>query len=185
MVNDIEWINAHSPYPVKRENENLITITTDTGKVMGTGFRRLFTVGDHLFLYFCNVKLSGGRGGRPDLKLGATVSLIAKRYLMENPDNVLFFCHIDEPGSFAIERINLHWYDLFVKKHPEDAGTVMRLSAVGSDGKSYHAVFFISQLCTEREELIKSLTEQFDDFLTLFCQIKEHDEIRKPKEKGV
>lgn len=175
MVNDIDWINAHSPYPVKRENENLITITTDTGKVMGTGFRRLFTVGDHLFLYFSNVKLSGVRGGKPDLKLGATVSLIAKRYLMENPDNVLFFCHIDVAGSLAIERINLHWYDLYVKKHPEDADSVLRLSAVGPDGNSYHAVFFISQQCTEREQLIKALSEQFNDFINIFYHIKEDD----------
>lgn len=189
MIKDIDWINERAPYPVKVENENLLSITTDTGKVIGAGFRRFFTIGSHMVLYFSFKMLSGKRGGMPDLKLGATASVIIKRYLIENPDNILFFCHQDTPIAFAAQRIFMHWGDLYVKDHPEDAGGRIYLKGKDFDGEKWHAVFFISTECSERNDIIEILNEQKDYFVGTFAknnkEVKEklYEEYKKEREE--
>lgn len=170
MIKDIDWINERAPYPVKVENENLLSITTDTGKVIGAGFRRFFTIGSHMVIYFSFKKLSGKRGGRPDFKLGATAAVIIKYYLMENPDNIVFFCHRDSESTFALQRIFMHWADIYLKDHPEDEGSRIYLNGKDLEGENWHAVFFISKDCSEREDLIEALTEQKDYFFTTFVK---------------
>lgn len=188
MIKDIDWINEQSPYPVKVENENLLSITTDTGKVIGAGFRRFFTIGSHMVLYFSFKMLSGERGGKTDLKLGATAPIIIKRYLMENPDNVLFFCHGDSDGTFALQRIFFHWYDVYLQKHVEDQGSLIKLSGTDLEGEKWHAGFFISKDCSERDDLIEALTEQkqifFETFVKNLTEIREQleEEYRKEHE---
>lgn len=176
MIKDISWINERSPYPVKVVNENLLSITTDTGKVIGAGFRRFFTIGSHMVLYFSFKMLNGKRGGSPDLKLGATATTIIMRYLTENPDNILFFCHQDNPITFALQRIFMHWGDIYIKDHPDE---VLRFYLKGKDfdGENWHAVFFIGKECTQREAIIEALTEQKDFFISTF--VKNNTEIRE------
>lgn len=189
MIKDIDWINERSPYPVKVENENLLSITTDTGKVIGAGFRRFFTIGSHMVLYFSFKMLSGERGGRPDFKLGATASVIIKRYLIEYPDNILFFCHHDDTLAFAAQRIFMHWADLYVKDHPEDAGDRLYLKGKDFDGDNWHAVFFISTECSERDDIIEILNEQKDYFIGTFVKNnretknKLYEEYKEEREK--
>lgn len=168
VIENIDWINERAPYKVTAENERTLNFTTDSGKTMGCGYTRYITMGSHTFNYFYFNLERGLRGGDFDNKLAETTSLINRRFLIEHPDDVVFFCHQHQKHTAGLLRIFLHWYDEYKDKHPEHQQHTLYLEGKNRQGEPYHAVFFFSAQCSEREELIAALREQIDDLIGIF-----------------
>lgn len=173
VIENIDWINERAPYKVTAENERTLNFTTDSGKTMGCGYTRYITMGSHTFNYFYFNLERGLRGGDFDHKLAETTTLIIRRFLMEHPDDVVFFCHQHQKHTAGLLRIFTHWCDAYRELHPEDHSDMLYLEGKNHRGERYHAVFFVDENCSEREELIAALREQIDDLIGTFREMWE------------
>lgn len=173
VINNIDWINEHSPYEVTVENERMLNFTTDSGKTMGCGFVRYVTLGCHTFNYFYFNLEQGLRGGEFDHKMAQTTTLIIRSFLNEHPDDVVFFCHQHQKHTAGLLRIFTHWCNVYKEQHKEDQSGMLYLEGKNRKDERYHAVFFIGDGCSEREELIEALREQIDDLIGTFREMWE------------
>ena len=105
----IAKINTTTQLVLKRRGDSAVEFYNAANRLYVLHFIEVAEIGEHRVLYYELRLAEGKRGGPPDKEAGQMFLAILKQYLEEHPNDLVCFCHADNPISNAINRIFHLW----------------------------------------------------------------------------
>ena len=128
-------------------------------------FIEVAEIGNHRVLYFMLNLADGKRGGAPDKEVGRMIVAVITQYLEEHPDDLVCFCHSDNPLTNAINRI----FHLWARSNQDVIdGKVTFFDGAGhhAEGHGLHFMVIHHLKCKDIDELKTYILENSDAFAT-------------------
>ena len=159
----IAQINASSRLVLRRQGDYAVEFLNAAGRLYVLYFIELVEMGDHRVFYFWLRLAEGKRGGAADKDTGRMIVSIISQYLEEHPDDLVCYCHFDNDGSNAINRIFHLWAR--TNKDVFD-GKISFFDGVGKDaqGKGLHFMVIYHMNCRDLAELKATIQESSSEF---------------------
>ena len=128
-------------------------------------FIEVAEMGSHRVLYFMLRLADGKRGGAPDKEVGRMIVAVITQYLEEHPDDLVCYCHYDNPLTNAINRI----FHLWARSNQDVIdGRVTSFDGTGhhAEGCGLHFMVIHHLKCKDIAELKAYILENGDAFAT-------------------
>ena len=135
------------------------------GRLYVLHFIEVAQMGSHRVLYFLLRLVDGKRGGAPDKEVGRMIVSVITQYLEEHPDDLVCYCHSDNPLTNAIDRI----FHLWARSNTDLIdGRVTFFDGAGhnADGLGLHFMVIHHLTCKDIAELKAYILENSDAFAT-------------------
>ena len=126
-------------------------------------FIEVAEMGSHRVLYFMLRLVDGKRGGAPDKEVGRMIVAVITQYLEEHPDDLVCYCHYDNPLTNAINRI----FHLWARSNQDVIdGRVTSFDGVGhnAEGEGLHFMVIHHLTCKDIAQLKACILEDSDAF---------------------
>lgn len=181
----ISVINASTNLVLRQRRDQAVEFHNSANRLYVLQFVHVADISGHNVLYFM-LRLAGGmRGGLPDKDTGRMVVAVIVRYLVEHPDDLVCYCHFDNPLSNALNRIFHNWashnHDLL------DESGVSFFDGTGHDKRKlgFHFMVAHKKECKDMSLLKEYIQENSDDFGTVLReQISILNDIEKKNRDG-
>ena len=133
------------------------------GRLYVLHFIEVAEMGSHRVLYFVLRLADGKRGGAPDKEVGRMIVAVIAQYLEEHPDDLVCYCHYDNPLTNAIDRI----FHLWARSNSDITdGRVDTFDGAGhnAEGCGLHFMVIHHLKCKDIAELKAYILENSDMF---------------------
>ena len=128
-------------------------------------FIEVAEMGSHRVLYFMLRLADGKRGGAPDKEVGRMIVAVITQYLEEHPDDLVCYCHYDNPLTNAINRI-FHLWARCNQDVMDDKTTFFDGTGHHAEGLGLHFMVIHHLKCKDIAELKTYILENSDAFAT-------------------
>ena len=128
-------------------------------------FIEVAEMGSHHVFYFWLNLAKGKRGGVFDKEMGRMIVAVLVQYLEEHPDDLLCYCHYDNPLTNAINRI----FHLWARSNSDITdGRVTFFDGAGHHAEGYGLHFMVIHhlKCKDIAQLKTYILENSDEFAT-------------------
>ena len=135
------------------------------GRLYVLHFIEVAEMGCHRVLYFMLRLADGKRGSAPDKEVGRMIVAVITQYLVEHPDDLVCYCHYDNPLTNAINRI-FHLWARCNQDVMDDKTTFFDGTGHNAEGLGLHFMVIHHLKCKDIAELKTYILENSDAFAT-------------------
>ena len=150
---------------LRRRGDSAVEFNNAASRLYVLHFVEVAEMGNHRVLYFMLNLADGKRGGAPDKEVGRMIVAVITQYLVEHPDDLVCYCHYDNPLTNAINRI----FHLWARSNQDVIdGRVTSFDGVGhnAEGEGLHFMVIHHLTCKDIAQLKTYILENSDAFAT-------------------
>ena len=159
----IAKINTISKLVLRKRGDSAVEFYNAASRLYVLHFIEVAEIGSHRVLYFVLRLADGKRGGAPDKEVGRMIVAVITQYLEEHPDDLVCYCHSDNPLTNAINRI----FHLWARSNSDITdGRVTFFDGAGhhAEGCGLHFMVIHHLKCQDIAELKAYILENSDAF---------------------
>ena len=148
---------------LRRRGDSAVEFYNAAGRLYVLHFIEVAEIGSHRVLYFVLRLADGKHGGAPDKEVGRMIVAVITQYLEEHPDDLVCYCHSDNPLTNAINRI----FHLWARSNSDITdGRVTFFDGAGHNAEGFGLHFMVIHhlQCQDIAELKAYILENSDAF---------------------
>ena len=150
---------------LRKRGDSAVEFNNAASRLYVLHFIEVAEMGCHRVLYFILRLADGKRGGAPDKEVGRMIVAVITQYLVEHPDDLVCYCHYDNPLTNAINRI----FHLWARSNQDVIdGRVTSFDGTGhhAEGHGLHFMVMHHLKCKDIAQLKTYILENSDAFAT-------------------
>ena len=150
---------------LRRRGDSAVEFYNAASRLYVLHFVEVAEMGNHRVLYFMLNLADGKRGGAADKEVGRMIVAVITQYLEEHPDDLVCYCHSDNPLTNAINRI----FHLWARSNQDVIdGKVTFFDGAGhhAEGHGLHFMVIHHLKCKDIAQLKTYILENSDAFAT-------------------
>ena len=148
---------------LRKRGDSAVEFYNAANRLYVLHFIEVAEMGSHRVFYFMLRLADGKRGGAPDKEVGRMIVAVITEYLEEHPDDLVCYCHYDNPLTNAIDRI----FHLWARSNQDVIdGKVTFFDGVGhnAEGEGLHFMVIHHLTCKDIAQLKACILEDSDVF---------------------